>query len=198
MHNRPRLFFQRAVAFFGLHEAREDLVRGRRSWQHVRNVRPQFEGGHAAVAVPCILRRDPVRITHEFGPRAGFIPILVQILELIEIDLTNVVQPAPGFAEQRGCASAFVIQPRAKTGMQLVFGGVKDVIIGGFKHAFVGQRVRSRIISIKRDHRARQRFCNNLVFDRAEQHVDDRCHKCDDHKDQQRGNQHQRAQLLGA
>ena len=87
-------------------------------------------------------------------------------------------------------------KPLLKLVMGLVFGGKHHVGVQRRENFFGGGLTAFGIPLLKGDDRARQRFRNDLVLDRPEQHVGNRHDEGQENEKQQRRDQHQRPHLL--
>ena len=104
----------------------------------------------------------------------------------------------PGLAEHRGNSGLFIVKARPKFGVILV--GYSDLEVCGKRlidrltRGFAGG-----FIPVLQCHNGTwERFRDDLVFNRAEQHVRNRGDKRHQNKDQQRRDQHERAQFAKA
>ena len=110
--------------------------------------------------------------------------------------LADLVGAASGGAKDGGDAGVFVVEARAELGVVLFLGGDLEIEVQRLKDGFAGNFLAIGVPVLQRDDGARQRVADDLVFDRAEQHVRDRRDEGHEDEDQKRRDQHQRADLL--
>ncbi|MCY0154855.1 hypothetical protein OEG86_24505 [Hoeflea alexandrii] len=138
---------------------------------------------------------------HHCHPNRRIFPFRVESLELLGVLVgVHPADAATGLAQQGRHAGGFVIEPGSKACMGLEFFRLRQVDVErGVDVVARCSGIAVFVIPLLQcDHGTWNGLGDDLVFDRAEQHVRDRCDEAYQNEQEQRGDQRQGPQFLAA